>query len=190
MRRELTTSQTAGPYFSLAMLQNTVNILTGPDTAGERIRIEGRVTDGDGSPVADALVEIWQANGSGRYNHPADTRPLPLERSFTGFGRAGTDDDGCYWFETIKPGAVPFDREREQAPHISVAVFARGVLNHFFTRIYLEGEPANDSDPVLNLVPASRRSTLIATRAGSGDTPLYLFDIVLQGDVETVFFNI
>src|SRR5438874_4517080 len=106
----LTGSQTVGPFFSPALLREGArrNVLNRPETAGERIRIEGRVLDGDGVPVPDAMVEIWQANAHGRYNHPADQGPAELDSSFLGFGRSGTEDDGRYWFETIKPGAVPF----------------------------------------------------------------------------------
>jgi protocatechuate 3,4-dioxygenase alpha subunit len=157
--------------------------------SGRPIRIEGRVLDGDGAAVADALVEIWQANAHGRYNHPADTRDLPLDPSFTGFGRSGTEDGGRFWFETIKPGSVPFDGRRDQAPHIVVTVFARGMLNHAATRLYFEDEPANETDPILQMVPAERRKTLLAEREPLADKDLYRFDIVLQGDGETVFFG-
>jgi protocatechuate 3,4-dioxygenase alpha subunit len=110
----LTTSQTAGPFFHDALLREDArrNVLVGPATAGERIRIEGRVLDGDGAPIPDALVEIWQANSHGRYNHPLDRCDAPLDPDFTGFGRSDTDDAGRYWFETVKPGPVPFDRAR------------------------------------------------------------------------------
>jgi len=136
------------------------------------------------------LVEIWQANSHGRYNHPLDRRDLPLDPAFTGFGRSGSDDEGRYWFETIKPGAVPFDGERMQAPHLSVTVMSRGMLNHAATRLYFADDPANDSDPVLGLVPASRRETLLAKRDAAGGSVVYRLDIVLQGRGETVFFNI
>src|SRR5947209_2619942 len=123
----LTSSQTVGPFFAPALLREDArrNVLTQPETFGLRIRIEGRVLDGDGIAVPDAMVEIWQANANGRYNDPADSNPAPLDRSFLGFGRSGTDEDGSYWFETIKPGPVPFDAERMQAPHICVTVFSR-----------------------------------------------------------------
>jgi protocatechuate 3,4-dioxygenase, alpha subunit len=106
-----TSSQTVGPFFAPTLLREDArrNVLVGPDTAGERIRIEGRVLDGDGGPVPDALVEIWQANAHGRYHHPADRGPAPLDPAFTGFGRSGTDDDGRFWFETVKPGRVPLN---------------------------------------------------------------------------------
>lgn len=201
----LTASQTVGPFFAPALLRAGAerHILTQPETAGERIRIEGRVLDGDGLPVPDALVEIWQANAYGRYNHPADSGPARLDPSFLGFGRSGAEEDDTYWFETIKPGAVPFEGERMQAPHICVTVFARGLLNHAVTRLYFEDEPANATDPVLLCVPADRRSTLLARRGASGVSgdagaaselahtlPVYRFDIVLQGVGETAFFQL
>src|SRR5262245_33850908 len=144
----LTGSQTVGPFFSPCLLRDGAcrNVLTEPETAGERIRIEGYVLDGDGEPVPDAMVEIWQANAHGRYNHPADQRSLPLDPSFIGFGRSGTEDGGRYWFETIKPGQVPFDTQHMQAPHMCVTIFARGLLNHLMTRLYFEDEPTNIID--------------------------------------------
>ena len=148
------------------------------------------VYDGDREPVPDAVLEIWQANHHGRYAHPADTRDLPLDNDFTGFGRVGTEADGTYRFETIKPGAVPFDETRQQAPHINIVVYARGLLNHLFTRLYFAGEPANDGDPVLSRVPAERRETLIARPEERDGVLVYRLDIVLQGAGETVFFNI
>jgi protocatechuate 3,4-dioxygenase, alpha subunit len=190
----LTGSQTVGPFFSPTLLREDArrHVLTGPETVGERIRIEGRVLDGDGLPVPDALVEIWQANAHGRYYHPADSRAAPLDPSFLGFGRCGTAEDGSYWFETIKPGAVPFDAERQQrqAPHIAVTVFARGLLNHLVTRLYFADEPTNAQDPILQRVPDSRRATLLARRESRGEQVVYRFDIVLQGAGETAFFNV
>ncbi|MDI3341480.1 MAG: protocatechuate 3,4-dioxygenase subunit alpha [Sphaerobacter sp.] len=188
----LTGAQTVGPFFHPALLREDArrNVLVQPETEGERIRIEGCVYDGDGVPVPDAMVEIWQANHYGRHRHPLDQRPLPLDPTFIGFGRCGTDDAGRYWFETIKPGPVSFDGERSQAPHICVLVFARGLLNHLVTRLYFADEPANAADPVLQRVPPERRETLIAQRAVVDGAVVYRFDIVLQGDGETVFFNI
>ena len=198
MTRPMTTpgfapSQTVGPFFLDCLLREDArrNVLTRPETTGERIRIEGRVLDGDGAPVPDAVVEIWQANSSGRYNHPADARTTALlDPAFLGFGRSGTDEAGRYWFETVKPGAVPFEGERMQAPHICVMVFARGLLNHLATRLYFADEPANDADPVLARVPAERRETLIARRAAGNGAAVYHFDILLQGAGETAFFNL
>jgi protocatechuate 3,4-dioxygenase, alpha subunit len=188
----LTSSQTVGPFFSPALLREDArrNVLTRPETAGERIRIEGRVLDGDGVPVPDALVEIWQANAHGRYHHAADAGPAPLDPFFLGSGRSGTAEDGSYWFETVKPGPVAFDGERLQAPHICVTVFARGLLNHLVTRLYFEDEPANALDPVLQCVPKDRRATLLARREPGGAMVVYHFDIVLQGAGETAFFNV
>ncbi len=188
----LTASQTVGPFFAPALLREDArrNVLTQPETAGERIRIEGRVLDGDGVPIPDAMVEIWQANAYGRYNHPADRGPARMDPFFLGFGRSGTAEDGCYWFETIKPGSVPFDGERLQAPHICVTVFSRGLLNHVVTRLYFEDEPTDTGDPVLQYVPGDRRATLLARRESGGAMLVYSFDIILQGANETAFFNV
>jgi protocatechuate 3,4-dioxygenase alpha subunit len=190
-RLTLTSSQTVGPFFHDCLLRDDArrNVLAGPDTAGVRIRIVGTLCDGDGAPVPDAMIEIWQANAHGRYNHPADARDLPLDPSFTGFGRASTDAQGTYWFETIVPGQVPFDARRTQAPHICLAVFGRGLLNHLYTRLYFADDPATADDPLLALVPAERRATLLAVREQNLDMPVYRFDIVLQGPGETVFLN-
>jgi protocatechuate 3,4-dioxygenase alpha subunit len=189
---EVTGSQTAGPFFHDALLREPQNVLVGPATAGQRIRVEGHVYDGDGAPVPEALVEIWQANAHGRYNHPADRRPLPLDPAFTGFGRSGTDETGRYWFDTVKPGPVPYAGDRLQAPHILVTVHGRGLLNHLVTRLYFEDDDTS-ADPVLRLVPEARRPTLIARRAegaGPEGAPVYRLDIVLQGESETVFFDV
>lgn len=187
----LTASQTVGPFFHDALLRQGAHIqtLVTPETVGERIRVEGRVLDGDGAPVPDAMLELWQANAAGRYNHPLDTRDLPLDPAFTGYGRTGTDADGRYWFETIRPGQVPFDAGSMQAPHLCLAVLGRGLLNHLFTRLYFADDPATASDPVLQRVPAARRGTLLARREERDGATLYRLDIVLQGEGETVFFN-
>ncbi len=186
----LTPSQTVGPFFYDCLLRADAQCptLTTPATEGTRIRIAGHVYDGDRVGIPDAMVEIWQANHYGRYNHPADTRDLPLDPAFTGFGRVGTDDSGAFWFETIKPGAVPFAAGQQQAPHFCVAVFARGLLNHLLTRLYFPDDPATTTDPILGRVPAERRGTLLAERGAEAGT--YTFDLVLQGAGETVFFNL
>ena len=185
-----TPSQTAGLFYALALLREEAvrNILTQPETVGERIRMKGRILDGDGMPVPDVLVEIWQANAHGRYNHPADVGPAPLDPSFTGFGRSATAEDGSYWFETIKPGPVPFDAELWQSPHICITLFVGGSPNRLVTRLYFEDERTNASDPVLQCVPEDRRSTLLARRQREGAVVVYRFDIVLQGAGETAFF--
>ena len=184
MTLALTPSQTVGPFFGPALLREARNVLADGSTPGVAIRIEGRVLDGVGEPVPDAVVEIWQADASGRYAHPLDGG---LTTGFTGFGRSGTEDGGRFWFQTVKPGAVAFEG-KWQAPHMVVTVASRGMLNHAVTRMYFEDEEAaNDADPVLALVPAERRTTLKARR----DAPnVYRFDIVLQGESETVFFNV
>ena len=188
----LSSSQTVGPFFAPALLRKDAvrNVLVGPETQGERIRIEGHVLDGDHLPVPDALVEIWQANAAGRYQHPSDTGPAPLDPSFLGFGRSGTENDGLYWFETIKPGAVRFDDKQLQAPHICITVFSRGILNHLVTRLYFADEPTNESDPILQRVPEQRRATLLASRHQEGTSTVYRLNIVMQGEDETVFFNV
>jgi protocatechuate 3,4-dioxygenase alpha subunit len=188
-RLPLTPSQTVGPFFYDCLLRADAQspTLTTPATEGTRIRIAGHVYDGDRVGIPDAMVEIWQANHYGRYNHPADTRDLPLDPAFSGWGRTGTDDAGAFWFETIKPGPVPFAAGQLQAPHISVAVFARGLLNHLFTRLYFADDPATAADPVLGRVPADRRGTLLAQPGADGG---YTFDLILQGAGETVFFNL
>ena len=187
--RGLTPSQTVGPFFH-GIVGDGLNVLVTPETAGERIRIEGHVYDGDRTPVPDAVLEIWQANARGRYRHPADRRPVPLDPAFVGFGRAATDAAGAYWFETIKPGLVPFIADTWQAPHINVAVFARGLLNHLLTRIYFEDEAGSREDPVLRRVPEHRRRTLLAARTVGRHNVIYRFDIVLQGEAETAFFDL
>jgi protocatechuate 3,4-dioxygenase alpha subunit len=191
----ITPSQTVGPYFHYGLTPHEYdfsvvfgNDLVTPDASGERIRIEGRIIDGDGQGINDSLVEIWQADSAGRYAHPADRRALP-NASFKGFGRCDTDKDGGYSFETVKPGAVPGPNGAAQAPHIGVIVFSRGMLRHVYTRIYFSDEK-NDADPILAAVPTDRRSTLIAKRADRNGHAVYTFDIRLQGDGETVFFDI
>lgn len=190
----ITPSQTVGPFFKYGLTPTgdyawndafTNSTLT-PDVTGDRVRIEGRVFDGDGV-VPDAMLEIWQADAQGRYADPQDKRALPNAR-FRGFARCGTDKDGHYSFDTIKPGAVPDPDGKPQAPHIVLAVFARGMLRHLYTRIYFSDETGNAADPVLGLVPADRRATLIAVREAG--KPVYRFDLRLQGDSETVFFDV
>ncbi|HUG16567.1 MAG TPA: protocatechuate 3,4-dioxygenase subunit alpha [Thermomicrobiales bacterium] len=188
-RRPLTAAQTVGPFFHPTMLRDDVpqHTLAAPGTVGQRVRVEGRVLDGAGAPAPDAVIELWQANSHGRYNHPADTRDLPLDPAFLGFARAGTDDEGRYWFDTVRPGRVPFPDGRLQAPHLCLTVFARGLLHHLLTRVYFDDDAANADDPILLLVPSKRRATLIARSEGSAT--VFQHDIILQGDSETVFLN-
>jgi protocatechuate 3,4-dioxygenase alpha subunit len=185
-----TPSQTVGPFYSIGLTRAPMNVLATDAAHGERIRIQGQVFDGDGQPVPDALVEIWQANAYGRYNNPEDKQEKPLDSSFMGWGRSGTDENCFYRFDTIKPGPVPGPGDTVQAPHINVAVFARGMLVHAFTRIYFGDELANATDPVLNSIKnKARRSTLIARREERDGKTIYHFDIRLQGGNETVFFD-
>jgi protocatechuate 3,4-dioxygenase alpha subunit len=190
---ERTPSQTVGPFLHIGLTgaygfrEVFSTTVADPGVAGTHIRIEGRVFDGDGNILPDAMVEIWQADAQGRYAHPADGRPL-ASNSFRGFGRCATDKDGGYGFATVKPGAVPGPGGTTQAPHINVGVFSRGILKRLFTRIYFAGDPGNDKDPILALVPAARRETLMA-RADSKTPGLYRFDIRIQGANETVFFD-
>lgn len=188
-----TPSQTVGPYFAMRLGGEGQNVLAGPEVEGERIRVEGVVLDGDRAHIEDALVEIWQANPGGRYRHPDDTRSeIEMDGGFTGFGRAESAfSTGEYWFETVKPGPVPDPEGELQAPHINIAIQARGMLNPSFTRIYFSDEvEANDHDLVLKMVPHERRQTIVAEHVpGTADPKVYRFDIRFQGDDETVFFD-
>jgi protocatechuate 3,4-dioxygenase, alpha subunit len=183
-----TPSQTVGPYFSMRLAGEGQNILT---TQGDRIVIEGKVLDGAGNHIEDAFLELWQAAPSGRYRHPDDRRDLELDPSFTGFGRTASDfETGEYRFETLKPGRVPDPEGAFQAPHISLIIQGRGMLNPVFTRIYFsDEEEANADDLVLRGVPESRRHTLIADLREGSNPPTYRFDIRMQGEDETVFFD-
>lgn len=187
-----TPSQTVGPFFHLGMARPEWADLTAAGPAGDRIAIEGQVRDGDGAPVPDAVVEIWQANAAGRYNHPDDRQhDKPLDPGFRGFGRVATDGEGRFRLTTVKPGPVPGRGNALQAPHINVAVFARGLLKHLYTRIYFADEPRNAGDPLLSSIDDEAvRQTLFARRAEPGNSAVYRFDIVLQGENETAFLDI
>jgi protocatechuate 3,4-dioxygenase alpha subunit len=183
-----TPSQTVGPFFNIG-LPGDQSEMVEPGAEGA-IVIHGVVYDGQGAPVLDALVELWQANPAGRYDHPDDRREdVPLTEGFRGFGRAETDpQDGSFSFTTLKPGRVPAPGGGLQAPHIAVSVLARGLLKRLATRIYFADEPqANSEDPVLASVEADRRPTLMAEPDGRGG---YSFDVRLQGEGETVFFDV
>ena len=185
-----TPSQTVGPFFMIGLTGPClISHIAAPGVPGQRVKLICTVFAGEDQPVNDALIEIWQANAEGKYNHPDDTQDKPVDPSFLGFGRQGTDDAGVCVFYTIKPGRVPANDGTLQAPHLVVGVFARGVLRHLPTRIYFAGDPANDSDPVLALVPALRRATLLAQPV-PGEPSTWRFDVHLNGDRETVFFDI
>ncbi len=188
-----TPSQTVGPFFAYALTPESYgkvgiagSVLAGRDAEGEHIRVGGTVTDGNGDPVSDALLEIWQADAQGRLPGRGSGGTDP---ALSHFGRVETKRDGSYLLETVKPGSIVDDSGPEQAPHLLVAVFARGLLNHMFTRIYFSDEARrNATDPVLEAVEPQRRATLIATREAT--RPDYSFDVRLQGEDETVFFDV
>jgi len=191
-----TPSQTVGPYFAYGLTavqygyphdSIATSDVADPLVPGEHVEIVGQVFDGAGDLIPDAMIEIWQADSEGRYAHPAD--PRGSNQLFRGFGRCGTGrlPESRFVFRTVKPGSV----DGEQAPHINVIVFMRGMLSHAYTRIYFPDEAeANSRDPVLNSVPEVRRATLIAKRKDTPAVPLYRFDIHMQGDQETVFFDV
>jgi protocatechuate 3,4-dioxygenase, alpha subunit len=182
---QLTPSQTVGPYYSIGLTWEDGSWVVPEGTPGA-FRIRGRVLDGEGELVPDAIVESWQADPEGRYNHPDDPRGAEAA-GFRGFARAPTIPDGWFEIHTVKPGPVPGPDGTTQAPHLEVSVFARGLLNRVVTRIYFadEGE-RNAADPVLQRVPEERRGTLLAEPADDG----YRFDVHLQGEGETVFFAV
>ncbi len=187
-----TPSQTVGPFFHLGLDRPEWSDLTRGNPKGERIVVAGRVLDGDRAPVPDALIELWQANAAGRYNHQDDPpTDKPLDPGFRGYGRSATDADGNFRFVTIRPGPVPGRGNTLQAPHLNLAIFGRGLLKQLFTRVYFADAAENAADPLLLAIddPAQRR-TLLATRQDDGPPPTYRFDIVLQGAGETVFLDL
>lgn len=188
MSLRATTSQTVGPFFSIGLARLNQDNLVGKNVSGERITIAGRVLDGDGKPVPDALIETWQANAHGKYAHPEDSQNKTLEAGFKGFGRIPTDENGAFRFTTIKPGQVPGPDDKMQAPHIAVSVFARGLERRLVTRIYFPDEPSNSSDFALQLVEPARRETLIAKKS-AGESGVLEWNVILQGPGETVFFD-
>jgi len=202
-----TPGQTLGPFFHQGLLRTKAvfqvpglcnddvdvfhHVLVQPATFGERVALEGVVYDGLGQPIPDALLEIWQANAHGRYHHPLDTSGRELDPAFDGYGRAATDARGAFAFSSVRPGAVAGPGGRLQASHINLVLGARGMTRHAFTRVYFAGDAQLDRDPVLSLVPEERRPTLLAQPAGQRDgATIYRFDIRLQGDRETVFFDV
>jgi protocatechuate 3,4-dioxygenase alpha subunit len=183
-----TPSQTVGPFFHFALADNAaLGCLVRSDTRGERIRLTIRVVDGAGVPLPDALVEVWQADADGVYVRPHNPQDVLEPPGFCGFGRLPTAADGTCVFETIRPGQVPDAQGRLQAAHIDVCLLARGLMRHVYTRIYFAGDEALAADAVLTLVPENRRRTLMARPCGPG---AWAFDVRLQGDDETVFFDI
>jgi protocatechuate 3,4-dioxygenase, alpha subunit len=184
----LTPSQTAGPFLTIGLIDGPITNRLVDESDPRAIRITGVLLDGAGDPVTDGMVEIWQANATGRYAHPADDREdVPLEDGFWGFGRSSTADGGSFDFVTLKPGRVPWVDGRLQAPHLLVGVFARGLLKRVATRMYFpDEEAANAEDPVLLALEPAERTTLVAR----AEDDALRFDIVLQGTGQTTFFAV
>lgn len=198
-----TASQTGGPYVHIGLLPEQANInvfehnfdnrLITDETKGQHIRLEGQVFDGLGIPLRDVLIEIWQADANGVYPSNADMQGKTVDESFLGWGRTGADFDTGFWhFDTIKPGSVPGRNGSIQAPHIALIVFARGINIGLNTRVYFDDEvDANVNDPILNGIEwVKRRETLVARREERDGEVVYRFDIRIQGEDETVFFDI
>jgi protocatechuate 3,4-dioxygenase alpha subunit len=194
-------SQTAGPYVHIGLAPGAAGFdiyrrelghdITGPNAKGERIRVEGRVIDGMGAPIKDVLIEVWQANADGHYAHPEGGGPV--EDGFRGWGRVISDFDTGEWaFETVKPGPTRGRNVGIQAPHLNLWIVARGINIGLNTRMYFADEAeANAADPVLNLIEwEHRRATLVADCGETDGLSIYRFDIRLQGDNETVFFDV
>jgi protocatechuate 3,4-dioxygenase alpha subunit len=170
-------------------LKRSVGSVAGPHAQGERVHLLCRIFDGDGAPVPDAVIEIWHANALGKYPHPEDPQQKPDDPDCFGFGRLAVAEDGSCTFETIKPGRVPGPEDTWQAPHINVSIFARGLLKRLTTRLYFAGDPSNSQDPILALVPAGRRDTLLA-RPDPALPGSWRFEVRLSGEGETVFFDV
>lgn len=176
-------SQTVGPFFHYGLVFGGENTLVNEQTKGQRILLTGRVYDGDGEVVPDALLEIWQADAEGIFNHPNDPNQAEVDTHFRGFGRADTVNKGVYTFKTIKPGS------QGGVPYINVRVFSRGILIHAVTRVYFSDEE-NTKDAVFAGIPEARQATLIGQLEQNQDLPTYRFDIHMQGSKETVFFDL
>ncbi len=188
MSGETTPSQTVGPYFSIGFEWLNRSDLTRGISGGERVTIRGRILDGEGQPVPDACLELWQADAQGKYAQPENGQEKSSHQQFFGFGRIPTNDLGEFSFTTIKPGGIPGLDGRPQAPHIQITVFMRGLLRRLVTRLYFPDDSAHATDHVLNLVPAERRATLIA-RPLAEKPHTFEWNVRLQGEHETVFFD-
>ncbi len=176
-----TASQTVGPYFHIGLSWADNAAIAGPEVAGQRVTIAGRILDGDGQPINDALIEVWQADSQGHYPEAGD--------GFRGFGRIPSGDDGGFRFSTIKPGRVAGPGGTLQAPHLLLSIGMRGLLKRVTTRMYFPDEPANAEDPILARVEPARRRTLIA-RASPSEPALLIWNVIMQGETETVFFDL
>jgi len=181
-----TASQTVGPYLHLGLTdRESISCVAGEGVKGERVWLAFRVLDGEGEPVPDAMIEVWQADAEGNYRNQS----APVDTAFGGFGRQATDKDGSCTFKSIKPGTVPGPHGTIQAPHINVSVLGRGLLKRLSTRAYFTGDAANEEDPILALVPENRRATLFA-QPDPSRTGGWIFEIRLRGEGETVFFDV
>ena len=188
----ITASQTVGPFLKIGLVWEGQEYVVPKNTNGA-LKVQGRVYDGEGKPVPDAMIEIWQANVHGKYNHPEDLSDAELVKGFNGFGRSCTDEEGCFFFVTVKPGRVAGLGNTLQAPHIAINVFARGMLKQQVTRLYFSDEiHANSEDPVLNSIDdVEVRDTLVASKVhDENGMPCYKFNIHLQGEKETAFFDV
>jgi protocatechuate 3,4-dioxygenase alpha subunit len=188
MSLRASTWQTVGPFFSIGLEHLFATDIAGEGVTGERVSISGRLVDGAGLPIPDAVIEIWQANAQGKYAHPDDTQDKPLEQGFRGFARIPTDDEGRFQFSTIRPGCVPGPRDIPQAPHLVISLLMRGLLRGLVTRAYFPGEPALAADPILQLVDSPRRDTLLLQPV-PGHPNIFTWEIRMQGHRETVFFD-
>jgi protocatechuate 3,4-dioxygenase alpha subunit len=184
-------SQTVGPFFNFGLTTNhALGIMASDGAEGEHITLILRVIDGEGLPTpGDSMIELWQADSQGRYQHPADPRSADADKNFCGFGRLETDANGVCVFETVKPGRVPNAGGSAQAPHINITLFARGLGKPLRTRVYFAGEAPNANDPVLAPIPTDRRETLLA-KPVAGQANAWAIEIHLQGRAETVFFDL
>jgi protocatechuate 3,4-dioxygenase, alpha subunit len=183
-------SATVGPFFHSVLPWKGGGEMAKPETKGERVTILGRVLDAEGKPISDAMIEFWQANAAGKYNHPDDKEPGDVDPSFQGFGRVSADADGRFTVHTIKPGRVRGLGNSWQAPHINISIFARGVLKRLVTRLYFEGDPANESDPVLALIDDRKRRATVMARKDPKHPGGWHFELNLGGPKETAFFAV
>jgi protocatechuate 3,4-dioxygenase, alpha subunit len=194
MRLVPTAIQPIGPFYHFALNpgwekgDNSAGIMAGPNAKGERVRLIIRMLDSAGAPVTNGMIELWQADASGKYDHPDDPQPQKADPDFKGFGRLATNEQGLCIFETVKPGQTPGVNGHPQAPHINVRIFAPGLLRPVVTRIYFGGDTANASDYILGLAPEDRRGSLIANPSGKEGE--WCFDLHLSGACETVFFDV
>ena len=188
MSGRTTPSQTVGPFYGIGFSWLERTDLTQGAQNATCVSVSGRLLDGDGQPVPDAVLEIWQADADGRYAHPEDAFERMSSGSFFGFGRVPVNEAGEFRFTTIKPGCVLGPYGKAQAPHLVISVFMRGLLRRLITRMYFPAGAANEADVMLGLVPVERRHTLVARTDGDNEKSLR-WDIHLQGDSETVFFE-